>query len=263
MLQYTLPPAASSDSSLLITAPAGSHFAQLHQDTDSLGRHVAHFIDAGIQRDEPVLLVATQSHIKSILHHLRLRGRAISQCEETRQLSILDADWALRQVMVGNTPVWQLFSHVIGTPIQRIRVPHYNARVYGEMVGIMWQQGKYEVARQLERFWCRLQEKQPFAWFCCYLLDRWALSVYDAPLKHLDAVKCPIVPTEADRRFAVAVARAAQEILGDIAARPEASVSVGLPEGVRRMLYVRRMMPAASERILRLAQQLFVADARH
>jgi hypothetical protein len=44
-------------------------------------------------------------------------------------------------------------------------------RVYGEMVNVLWQQGKKGEAILLERYWNDLARIYPFALFCAYSKD--------------------------------------------------------------------------------------------
>ena len=73
--------------------------------------------------------------------------------------------------MVGDTPNGELFEANVGRLIEqasdgrRTRV-----RAYGEMVDVLWRQGRSEAAIKLEILWNRLALKYHFALHCGYAM---------------------------------------------------------------------------------------------
>lgn len=250
----------ASTSALLANAPAGSHFAQLHQTPESLARYVGRFVAAGLERGDRVLMIATPFHTKLILRTLEAFACDTATAQAAGELIVLDAEWTLRQIMVGDSPAWPLFERIALNVLRRGNGPsERSTRVYGEMVGLLWQRGNQAAAIQLEQFWDRLQREQSFALFCCYLLDRWKLECYESPLQQIGKLHSALIPTDDDERFAEAVAIAAKEVLGDLNVRADDPVGAGLPEGIRRVLYIKRLMPAATASVLSRARRLFGA----
>lgn len=71
-------------STLLIHAPVGRHFAQLHRDTVALADSVALFADAGLRKGTGVVLIATKPNTELFLDKI---SRANSDVDSYRNRS--------------------------------------------------------------------------------------------------------------------------------------------------------------------------------
>jgi hypothetical protein len=60
-------------------------------------------------------------------------------------------------------------------------------RVYGEMVGLLWQAGEYPAAIRLEQLWHRLMKAVDFSLYCAYPIDIFGRG-FEAGL--IDALLC-------------------------------------------------------------------------
>jgi hypothetical protein len=83
---------------------------------------------------------------------------------------MLDAEEILGTFIVDHAPVGSLFRRSIGGVIEqtlrgRERTP---VRAYGEMVDVLWKQGKTEAAIRVEVLWNNLAESHTFSLLCGY-----------------------------------------------------------------------------------------------
>src|SRR5688572_12994761 len=105
-------------SALIIDAPVGRHFAQLHRDSDGLTRSVTRFVEAGLRRGAGVVLIATPVHTESVSEHLRLVNIEPEPYRRSGQLSMYDAAETLERFMRSGMPQWNEFRRVVGTALE-------------------------------------------------------------------------------------------------------------------------------------------------
>ena len=162
----------SEFSTLLIEAPVNRHFAQLHRTTQGLTEAVGLFVETGLRRGNGVVSVATPAHTELLLQRLAQNGLDPEEFRRSGQLEILDAEAVLSRFMHGEKPDWTDFRLTVGTVLESVQAFGRNiTRAYGEMVNLLWQQGKAEAAIRLEEYWNELARLYPFSLFCSYMLD--------------------------------------------------------------------------------------------
>jgi len=113
-----------------------------------------------------VIVVATPSHRQllndglgeDVLYEARASGRYME----------LDAAETLRRIMRSGYPDPDLFQMVVGTPILRSAAKYGHIRAYGEMVGLLWNEGNAAAALRLEDLWNELQQRIAFPLLCSY-----------------------------------------------------------------------------------------------
>src|SRR6188768_4170350 len=146
---------------------ADSHHpaVQFYRDEESLFTTVAAFLSEGLIARQPAVVIATLPHRAAIEEHLC--GRLIN-CARARRdgdLVMLDAEEMLGQFMVGDTPDPELFENNVGVIVKQAVEGRAGtvARAYGEMVDILWKEGRTEAALALEILWNRLIVRHAFA----------------------------------------------------------------------------------------------------
>ena len=167
-------------SALLIEAPVNRHFAQLHRDPQALTEAVTLYVETGLRRGNGVVVIATPSHTERFLASLRQGGLDPSQVLKSGQLELHDAELVLCKFMRNDMPDWDDFRKALSAVFERVRAfGRGTTRAYGEMVNVLWQEGKQEAAIRLEEYWNELGRLYPFSLFCSYMLDPNHLHSYD------------------------------------------------------------------------------------
>ena len=157
---------------LLIEAPVNRHFAQLHRDPQALTDAVTLYLQTGLRRGNPVVVIASRIHTDLFLNRLREDGLDPATFLKSGQLELHDAELALRKFMCNDVPDWEEFRHAMASIFERVRAfGRGTTRAYGEMVNLLWQEGKQEAAIRLEEYWNELGRLYPFSLFCSYMLD--------------------------------------------------------------------------------------------
>jgi hypothetical protein len=256
--------AANLVSALLIDAPVHRHFAQLHRDSQSLTDAVSLYLETGLRRGNSVIVIATPAHTDLFLSRLRQNELDPGPCVQSGQLELHDAAATLRLFMREGMPDWTEFRNALGAVFERIRAfGRGTTRAYGEMVNLLWQEGKQEAAIRLEEYWNELARLYPFALFCSYMLDVHQDQAYHGPLEEIGRTHSEILGTPEDERFRVALDAASRDVFGVPLSqmigfgRSRASGESRFPSGQRTMLWVKRNLPSASATLFERARQYY------
>lgn len=161
------------------------HAVQFYGTTESLCTTVAAFLGEGLVAGQPAILIGTAPHCTTIIEHLS--GRLID-CERAIRagsLLILDAEETLKLILVNDEPDPALFDLHIGGLIGRAVAGRRGTpvRAYGEMVDVLWKEGRPEAAIKLEILWNKLALTYNFALLCGY-----SMGSFYKQTQHLEQV---------------------------------------------------------------------------
>lgn len=152
--------------------PAHEHHAvKFYENETSLFTTVAGFLGQGLVDDQPAIVIATEAHRVSILRFLRGRLVNVKQAERRGDLVVLDAHETMAGFMVDGMPDAAAFDASVGQTIARLlkrRPRNTMLRAYGEMVDVLWKEGRSAAAIRLEILWNRLAAIHGFALLCGY-----------------------------------------------------------------------------------------------
>ena len=146
------------------------HAVQFYGTDESLFTTVASFLAAGLVSGQPAVVIATFSHRIPIINHLRERLIDCDRALRNGDLILLDAEATLDLFMVNDEPDQELFESNVGRLLDQAinGRPRIVLRAYGEMVDVLWKQGRSEAAIKLEIMWNKLATKYDFALLCGY-----------------------------------------------------------------------------------------------
>ena len=251
-------------SALLIEAPVNRHFAQLHRDPQALTDAVTLYLETGLRRGNGVVVFASPAHTDLFLSRLREHEIDPGAFLKSGQLELHDAELTLRKCMRHDQPDWDDFRRSMGAVFERVRAfGRGTTRAYGEMVNLLWQEGKQEAAIRLEEYWNELARLYPFSAFCGYLLDVHHDHAYAGPIEEIGRTHSDIIGTPEDDRFCVALDAASRDVFGVPLsqmvgfARRRDSGEQRFPSGQRTMLWVKRNLPSASAAVLERARRYY------
>ena len=251
-------------SALLIEAPVNRHFAQLHRDPQALTDAVTLYLETGLRRGNPVVVIAAPAHTELFLNRLREDEIDPAAFLKSGQLELHDAELTLRKFMCNDVPDWEDFRGAMASVFERVRAfGRGTTRAYGEMVNLLWQEGKQDAAIQLEDYWNELARLYPFSLFCSYMLDVHHDHTYAGPIEEIGRTHSDMIGTAEDERFRVALDSASRDVFG-----VPLSQMVGFsrhnhegerrfPSGQRTMLWVKRNLPSASAAVLERARRYY------
>lgn len=260
-----LPMTQHQPSPLLTKAPPGRHFAQLHRSERSLGEAVGTFLGAGLRRGEGVLVLATADHVRLFFELLTDAGLDPGAEMGTGSLLVLDAQDALERIVGDGEPNWSEFRTTVTAALDTLESRGYrNVRIYGELVDVLWHDGRTAAAIRLEEFWNSLAGEREFSLFCCYTLDGLAEDVYSSPLHEIGRTHSDILAGVEDERFHAAVDAASRDMFGSSLSKllsasghEDHPGEHKLPLGQRTMLWIKRHMPTSCATVLGRARSYY------
>jgi len=169
-----------------MAADAHHHAVQFYRDEESLFTTVADFLSRGLVAGQPAVVIATLPHRAAIEEHLCGRLINCAKARRSGDLVMLDADEMLGQFMIGDKPDAELFEQNVGVIIRQAVEGRGGtvARAYGEMVDVLWKEGRSEAALAVEMLWNKLIVRHGFALLCGYSMG----NFYKQP-RHMDRIK--------------------------------------------------------------------------
>jgi KaiC/GvpD/RAD55 family RecA-like ATPase len=154
--------------------PAHRHHAvQFYENENSLYTTVAGFLSQGLVDGQPAIMIATASHREAILEYVRGRLVDVELAQGAGDIVLLDAQETLSRFMVDGMPHPEAFQASVGRLVDDMvntRSGHTMIRAYGEMVDVLWKEGKEDAAIRLEMLWNHLAQKYGFALLCGYAM---------------------------------------------------------------------------------------------
>ncbi|HLG04256.1 MAG TPA: MEDS domain-containing protein [Bacteroidia bacterium] len=142
------------------------HVVQLYESDKEVLDTLEAFIIDGLQRDECVLIMATQGHLSELELRLIARGLKLPDLLEDNQYIPLNAEECLNKFIVSGWPNEKLFFSFIESVMTR--TGNRKVRAFGEMVAVLWAQGKSGATVQLENLWHKLHTLNKFCLYCAY-----------------------------------------------------------------------------------------------
>jgi hypothetical protein len=156
--------ASPADGALWLSQVAPEvHAIQFYEDEDFLVETVGRFLAAGIDAGERVIVVADEQRRSSLIRDLVHVG-----CEPDRA-TFLSAHDTLSRFMRGGMPDAAAFAAFVDCVLKGARARSAGAcraRVYGEMVDLLWRNGNAKAALRLEDLWNEAAEAHEFARLC-------------------------------------------------------------------------------------------------
>jgi PAS domain S-box-containing protein len=193
-----------------------AHIVQFYERDEFLLAEVSRFIGTAIGAGDSGIVIATKPHRDGIAQQLASHGLNMSMAIAQGRYLALDAAETLAKFMITGQPDPERFTSVIGEVVERARkaAGHERARVaaFGEMVALLWAEGKRDAAIRLEQLWNSLAETHAFSLHCAYPMKGFSGRDHSEPFLQICAEHSSVLPAESymtvieeeERRRAVA-----------------------------------------------------------
>ena len=180
--------------------PPHDHVVQFYDDDDFLAGSVATFVEVGLAKGQPVVIIATEAHREAFCRTLIDRGVDVDAACTSGQMALRDARETLETFLVDGKPDWDLFVKQVGGLFQRMARPAAGPiRAYGEMVDLLWRDGKPQDAILLEELWNDLGSMHSFTLLCAYVMGNFYKEADEADFRKVCAVHSRSIPAETYR----------------------------------------------------------------
>jgi hypothetical protein len=152
--------------------PDQAHVVQFYTRDDYLLNGLGVSLGHALKSGESVVAVMTKPHRKGLLKRFSLQGIDVEEAMDRGQLTLLDASETLDRFMSADGPDRQRFLREIGGVLRKAElaaeVKHKRVVVFGEMVAVLWKNGKEDAAIRLEQLWNELAKTHFFHLHCAY-----------------------------------------------------------------------------------------------
>lgn len=147
------------------------HDVQFFDSDADQARAVADFVQEGIAASQTCLVVSTPEHRRQIGTELRSRGIDVTTLIARYQYIELDARTLLSSFLIDGRCDRECFHRMLDTLMRQASSRGEPVRAYGEMVGLLIEDGLPETAIELEELWNELTREQELMLFCGYSAD--------------------------------------------------------------------------------------------
>lgn len=172
------------------------HFVQFYESEAFLIDSIASFVSSGFDSGDIVLVLATAPHLNALRARLLEKQTPIDLFENVGFFVQLDAEKVRADLTVDGVLSSERFNQFFGSLLSQARDTQRPIRVFGELVAVLWAQGKYATAIQVEKLWNGLKTQQPFSLFCAYPLQGFAGKDLAEPLEQVCLTHSRIIPAE-------------------------------------------------------------------
>lgn len=235
---------------------AGSHYAQLYQDTEQLAQAVGHFITNDLSGFQAIVIIATPVHTEAFCTYLTNRQFDITKMLATGQLRFYNAETLLDSFMLDGKPNGALFLQVINGVFKETYKSFKSARIFGEMVDILWQADKKDAAIVLESYWNSLLKSYNFSLLCAYRIDNLDIDSYTDSLECVCKAHTHLVPSQEPLQLEQAILTACESIVElDLSSMKYSVANSGqpttlMPSSQASLFHIRKTTPMLLKDIL-------------
>ncbi len=183
-----------------VEKPSATHSVQFYEShsafLDSLGEYAAAALRAGAS----VIVVLTEAHRLGLAERLENSAIDLELAAREDRYICLDAEETLSQFLVEGWPDKPQLFRVAEPVLQRAglgaRRGSGSVFVFGEMVALLWSQGRQDAALYLDKLWSELQKSHSFTLRCAYPMSCFADAAHEAKFCQVCELHDFVLPAE-------------------------------------------------------------------
>jgi PAS domain S-box-containing protein len=169
------------------------HLVQFYEDDAFLLDELTEFIGAGLRAGEAGIVIATPAHRGDLARRLQ----AIDGSWHPDRYIALDAAETLSRFMVDGWPDERRFVSLMeGVLWRAAQNGTRQVRAFGEMVALLWADGKHDAALCLEELWNDLARTHSFSLLCAYPMQGFGDEEHGHSFLHICKAHSQVRPAE-------------------------------------------------------------------
>jgi signal transduction histidine kinase len=176
------------------------HGVQFYSQDKFLLEELSEYIGSALSAGDAAVVVATEEHRDALLPWLTARGLDIGALLEEGRFVALNAKQVLAAFMTDNWPNEERFTDVVGGIVANAVACAHGAQqrvaIFGEMVALLWAEGKTDAAIRLEQLWNGLARTKSFSLFCAYPMSSFNREEDAGLLLKICNEHSAVIPTE-------------------------------------------------------------------
>ncbi len=176
------------------------HVVQFYGEDGFLLDELSRFIGTALGAGEAAVVIATKEHRDGLARRLQAWGLDTSKAIAQGRYIPLDAAETLAKIAPGGWPDPVRFTEIVGGVIARaVTVREGESRriaAFGEMVALLWADGKPDAAIYLEKLWNELAKTYSFHLRCAYPMSSFYREEHGELLLQVCAEHSAVIPGE-------------------------------------------------------------------
>jgi anti-sigma regulatory factor (Ser/Thr protein kinase) len=195
----------------------GDHVVQFYERDAELAASVGAYLADALRSGAVAIVIADEAHRLTFDLQLRRAGLDVARALADGTLVPLDATATLTRLMRHGRVDRDAFRRVVGGEVAAALATGKPVRAYGEMVGLLWDDGNVPAAIELEALWGELQEELEFSLWCAYHSSSAMDSERTGALEEVRGLHSAVVSGRLSRDFPAEPdsARAARRFVAD------------------------------------------------
>jgi signal transduction histidine kinase len=177
-----------------------AHVVQFYGEDGFLLDELSRFIGTALGAGEAAVVIATEQHRDGLARRLQAWGLDTSLAIAQGRYIPLDAATTLAVITPGGWPDAVRFAEVVGGVMARASVSSESkprrVAAFGEMVALLWADGKPDAAIRLEQLWNELAQTYSFNLRCAYPLSSFHREEHGDLLLKVCAEHSAVIPGE-------------------------------------------------------------------
>jgi MEDS: MEthanogen/methylotroph, DcmR Sensory domain len=184
------------------------HSLQFYSSDDFLLDSLARFVGTALEEGESVYAITTQAHGDGLAQRLKAWGADTAGLVRKGRYVAQDASQALGQLIVDGKPDKTHFDEFVRGVLLPLKAAAESkpqrVAVCGEVVAMLWADGKAEAAMELEQFWNELATQGCYSLRCFYPIASFSDPGQNELFMKLCAEHASVIPRESHLRNVVA-----------------------------------------------------------
>lgn len=176
------------------------HSVHFYEDDGLFLNSLSEFVGAALGAGGACVVIATHAHRAGLAERLKTHGIDVSYLIAMNRLISRDASEVLARFLVDGRPDEERFQAAIEPELQRarnaLRGRSTSVVAFGEMVSILWREGRHEAAIELERLWEQLAHRHAFSLRCAYPLGLFSDQAQYDLFRRVCSAHHQVIPAE-------------------------------------------------------------------
>jgi Signal transduction histidine kinase len=175
------------------------HTVQFYSQDSFLLDGLSRFIGTALGAGDAAVILATRAHREGLESRLHAHGLNTAEAVSQGRYIALDAAETLAKIMGEGFPDAARFREVIGSlVIQAQNAVEHGRRVaaFGELVALLWEDGKHDAAIRLEQLWNELGKEHSFRLHCAYPIRGFAQENHAALFLKICTEHSEVIPSD-------------------------------------------------------------------
>jgi len=177
-----------------------AHVVQFYGEDRFLLDQLSRFIGNALGSGQSAVIIATKDHREGLNQRLQAWGLDTGRAVAQGRFLPLDAADTLSKIMLGGSPDPARFAEMVGSAVAKVKAAAQGeprpVAAFGEMVALLWADGKFEAAIRLEKLWNEFAETHPIFLHCAYPMSSFYRQEHGDSLLQICAQHSAVIPGE-------------------------------------------------------------------